>query len=152
MEFQAFTLQGSLKREVLALFTEAHLENDINLVIFLQDTGMNLFDKSDNSDKDICLLRFFDIAEKLIKELSGYWCDYIDPSSGLPMKTLTNNHFSDIDACCRLLKLNYVQSGGCMLMEHPKYGCSFYPSTFITNAPIEKLVKTLENLLNFLDN
>ena len=116
----------------------------------MQDTGIDLFEIADTSDKDRCLENFFAAAVMLDKELEGFWCDYIDPSSGLPMKTETNQCFSDIDACSRLLKLGYVQCGGCVVMEHPIYGFCFYPSTFFTVAPrhvvLEKLEKVKQSL------
>ena len=147
MEYHIFTISGALKREILSIFQNLSSSLEINLVIFIQDTETNLFNDCSNEEKDICLLNFFHIAEKLFNSLTDYWSDYIDPSSGLSMKTDTQNFYSDIDGCSRLMKLDYTNFGGCMMMLHPKYGASFYPSTFITTAPVNIIQNQLEIIL-----
>ena len=147
MEYQIFQVEGAFKREILTLFQKLKRSDNINIVLFFQDTGTSLLNRSDNSEKDECLIRFFEIAEKLCDELSEYWCDYFDPSSGLSMKSDSMIFFSDVEACSRLMKVNYVNCAGCMLINHQKFGTNFYPSSFITIAPIELVKLKLEKIL-----
>merc|ERR1711920_971680 len=58
-------------------------------------------------EKDRLLERFVEWAQKIASELQakGYWCDYIDPCSGLPMLTPDSNHvYSEVDGMQLLLK------------------------------------------------
>jgi Methylmalonic aciduria and homocystinuria type D protein len=148
MEYHVFSINGAFKREVVSIFPVLSSSNEINIVIFFQDAGINLFSRSDVTEKDKCLINFFDVSEKLCDELNDYWCDYIDPSSGLPMKTNTLRCFSDVEACTRLMKMDYSQSGGCMVLTHHKFGQSLYPSSFITNAPESIIKYKLSELIN----
>ena len=72
MEYQIFQVEGAFKRELLTLFQKLKRSDNINIVLFFQDTGTSLLNRSDNSEKDECLIRFFEIAEKLCDELSEY--------------------------------------------------------------------------------
>lgn len=134
-----FRIKGAFKRDLLAVFPHLRVHSEINVLIVLQDAGFDLFNRSDNLLKDQCLENFFKISEMLTKELAGFWCDYIDPCSGLFMKSDCNSFFSDIDACSRLMKLSYVQCSGCIVLTHPKFGSRLYPSTFFTSAPYSLL-------------
>ena len=99
-------------------------------------------------EKDRLLDRFGALCKDLRRALqvSGFWFDYCDPASGLPMFEDGGAVFSDVECFERLRKYKASQAGGCKVVFHPKWGSSFYPSTMFTNCPPDQFVKVLESL------
>lgn len=63
--------------------------SDMLIVPTCQKTAVDLVNRGDRveQEKDHCLERFMKWAEVVCEEIShaGYWVDFIDPSSGLPV-------------------------------------------------------------------
>ena len=75
----------------------------------------------------------------------GYWADYIDPCSGLPMLTEgCNKVFSEVDCMEVVLGYKSMNCGCCKVLLHPRWGSFVYPATIMTTAPTEALL----NLVN----
>ena len=75
---------------------------------------------------------------------AGYWSDYIDPCSGLPMITKScNKVYSEVDGmeCC----LNYksYNAGYCKILQHPIWGSAVYPATIFVYAPTNYILQLL---------
>lgn len=100
-------------------------------------------------EKDRLLNVFMDFARELCNSIrkAGYWADYIDPCSGLPMMTLNGSHkvYSEVDGmeCC----LNYksYNAGFCKVLAHPRWGTAVYPATMFACAPRHFIVQLLED-------
>jgi len=98
-------------------------------------------------EKDRLLNAFMAFAQILCDALGkrGYWCDYIDPCSGLPMVTMQRNKvYSEVDGIEALLGYKSYNAGFCKILQHPKWGTSVYPATVFAYAPRNLLVKLLQ--------
>lgn len=103
-------------------------------------------------EKDRLLENFSDWAAALCHELDarGYFADYIDPCSGLPMRTPnTTRVYSEVDGMELLLHYRCLNAGMCKVLLHPKYGAAVYPATLFTNAPLELLHQGFANQHTF---
>lgn len=76
------------KREIQAIFPDQDV-TDMLIVPTCQKTIVDLVNRGENveQEKDHCLERFFKWAEVVCEHVSsaGYWIDFIDPCSGLPV-------------------------------------------------------------------
>ena len=109
-----------------------------------QRTKMDLVQTGENVDveKDFCLERFIDFAKRVTDELraKGYWCDYIDPCSGLSMINRDSQHiYGEVDASVTLLNYQTTNSGCCKVILHPQWGSAVYPASLFTKAPVSAL-------------
>lgn len=74
----------------------------------------------------------------------GYWADYIDPTSGLPMNT------KNTSICLFENDESYVHFGFsikdlscCKVICHKWWGTRVYVGSIFTNAPLEEINKIL---------
>ena len=105
---------------------------------------MDLVQTGENVDveKDFCLERFIDFAKRVTDELraKGYWCDYIDPCSGLSMINRDSQHiYGEVDALVTLLNYECTNVGCCKIVMHPKWGSSVYPASLFAIAPEDEV-------------
>jgi hypothetical protein len=74
----------------------------------------------------------------------GYWADYIDPCSGLPMLTLNcNKVYSEVDGMEILLNYKAYNAGFCKVLQHPTWGSAVYPATMFCYAPRQVVAEIL---------
>ena len=93
--------------------------------------------------------QFMEFGKKLCEILVGlgYWADYIDPCSGLPMLTPnTTKVFSEVDCMQILLHYSTMDAGMCKILLHPKWGSSVYPASAFTNAPPNEVHKAIAEI------
>ena len=84
-----------------------------------------------------------DICQKIRSQ--GYWADYIDPCSGLPMLTVNcNKVYSEVDGMECLLNYRAYNAGFCKILTHPKWGSAVYPATIFAYCPIDVARDVLE--------
>jgi hypothetical protein len=77
----------------------------------------------------------------------GYWADYIDPCSGLPMISLNcNKVYSEVDGMECLLNYKAYNAGFCKILTHPKWGSAVYPATIFAHAPVDVVKSLIESL------
>jgi hypothetical protein len=128
-------------RELVHVFPGVDLNEVISLPT-VQKARHDLVKIGDEieEEKDRLLETFMDFAKKfcaLIKD-KGYWADYIDPCSGLPMLTPNcNKVYSEVDGMEVMLKYKTMNCGCCKVLLHPKWGSGVYPASMFTTAPIE---------------
>ncbi|KAH7620857.1 putative Cobalamin trafficking protein CblD [Nannochloris sp. 'desiccata'] len=92
------------------------------------------------NEKDRLLERFMEFAKHVCRtlETSGYWADYVDPCSGLPMiHRDTGSVYGEVEALCTLLRYKTQNAGCCKIILHPKWGSSVYPASMFAKAPLE---------------
>ena len=99
-------------------------------------------------EKDRLLNVFMDFARSMCKKIreQGYWSDFIDPCSGLPMLTMNcNKVYSEVDGmeCC--LGYKSYNAGFCKILTHPAWGSAVYPATMFAYAPRSVIVRMLES-------
>mmetsp|Transcript_14771 Transcript_14771/g.27792 ORF Transcript_14771/g.27792 Transcript_14771/m.27792 type:complete len:201 (-) Transcript_14771:1945-2547(-) len=76
-----------------------------------------------------------DVCEKIRSR--GYWADFIDPCSGLPMMTQNcNKVYSEVDGMECLLNYKSYNAGFCKILTHPKWGSAVYPATIFAHCPV----------------
>lgn len=89
-------------------------------------------------EKDRLLNVFMVFARNLCDKLrrAGWFADFIDPCSGLPMLTVDcNKVYSEVDGmeCC--LQYKSYSAGFCKILLHPQWGSAVYPATIFACAP-----------------
>lgn len=97
-------------------------------------------------EKDRCLEKFMEFAERFIGLLrdEGHWADFIDPCSGLPMKTPDSNQsYSEVAGFEHFLSFQTQNAGCCKVLLHPRWGSACYPATIFTTAPYEAVRKAI---------
>mmetsp|Transcript_21586 Transcript_21586/g.27815 ORF Transcript_21586/g.27815 Transcript_21586/m.27815 type:complete len:208 (+) Transcript_21586:56-679(+) len=98
-------------------------------------------------EKDRLLNVFMQFGASLCEKLRsyGFWADYIDPCSGLPMLTRhCNKVYSEVDGMEVLLGYRAYNAGFCKILLHPKWGSAVYPATIFAFAPSNLVQKILE--------
>jgi hypothetical protein len=145
MEVYVKVPAAAFQREILQMFREGK-EEKVVLVVVLQDSRCSLIEYSAQVQKDECLERFFEFARNLEENLEGFWNEFFDPASGLPMIQDSCIGFSDLEACIRGLKMESLCVGGCAMVRHKVFGFAVYPSTFVTSAPIDIVKEAVEKV------
>ena len=88
-------------------------------------------------------MKFAEIATDVLRE-KGFWCDYIDPCSGLAMIHKESQRvYGEVDALVTLLNYEYTNVGRCKIVIHPKWGSSVYPASLFAIAPEEEVRSAL---------
>lgn len=98
-------------------------------------------------EKDRLLNVFLDFGKEICERIRamGYWADYIDPCSGLPMITRDcNKVYSEVDGMECLLNYRAYNAGFCKVLTHPKWGTSVYPATMFCYAPRESVIELVK--------
>ncbi|KAL3815582.1 hypothetical protein ACHAXA_001561 [Cyclostephanos tholiformis] len=100
-------------------------------------------------EKDRLLNVFIAFGKYLCEQLRamGYWADYIDPCSGLPMISLNcNKVYSEVDGMECLLNYKAYNAGFCKILTHPRWGSAVYPATIFAHAPSDIVKSLIESL------
>ncbi|KAF9923699.1 hypothetical protein FBU30_006230 [Linnemannia zychae] len=91
-------------------------------------------------------IRWSTAIHNILKKL-GYWSDMTDPASGFPsFSERGRDVYPDVEGCQLLLKYDFQNAGCCKILLHPIWGSKIYPATFFTTAPIDVLVKAIEQV------
>eukprot|EP00581_Thalassiosira_minuscula_P016296 CAMPEP_0183731830 /NCGR_PEP_ID=MMETSP0737-20130205/36580_1 /TAXON_ID=385413 /ORGANISM="Thalassiosira miniscula, Strain CCMP1093" /LENGTH=205 /DNA_ID=CAMNT_0025964665 /DNA_START=117 /DNA_END=734 /DNA_ORIENTATION=+ len=100
-------------------------------------------------EKDRLLNVFMSFGKYICEQLraKGFWADYIDPCSGLPMMSLNcNKVYSEVDGMECLLNYKAYNAGFCKILTHPKWGSAVYPATIFAHAPADVVKSLIESL------
>ena len=86
-------------------------------------------------------LQFLEFGEEVCSKIKaqGYWADYIDPCSGLPMLTKScNKVYSEVDGMECLLNYRAYNAGFCKVLTHPggEVPCIRRPSFAMLPEPL----------------
>jgi hypothetical protein len=148
IEVSVHTLPKPLQREFNHVFPESnlnlHMYNDADAVFLAiptnQKARVDLVAVGEHieDEKDRLLNVYMGFAETICQRIrqAGYFSDYIDPCSGLPMLTLNcSKVFSEVDGmqCC--LSYKAYDAGMCKILMHPSFGSYVYPGTMFCFAP-----------------
>jgi hypothetical protein len=146
---------GAPKRvldQVTGIFPGLSAATDLLVIPTCQRSDVDLVTTGEAADaeKDRLLERFAEWAVALCGRLSsaGYWCDYIDPCSGLPMMHKEGQTpYSEVEGLTVLLGYRTANAGCCKVVLHPKWGTSVYPATVFARAPaaaVEAAIRAVE--------
>jgi len=161
IECSVHTLPKPLLREFRHVFGEKY-QNDSDAMQDDDDNGSELLAIPTNQqarkdlvatgddveyEKDRLLNVFLDFGGEICGKIRGmgYWADYIDPCSGLPMITRDcNKVYSEVDGMECLLNYRAHNAGFCKVLTHPKWGSAVYPATIFCYAPRDEVIKLVK--------
>ncbi|VEU38655.1 unnamed protein product [Pseudo-nitzschia multistriata] len=126
---------STLSAELLAIPTNQHARHDLVAI------GDHI-----EAEKDRLLNCFLEFGEEVCSKIqqAGYWADYIDPCSGLPMLTKNcNKVYSEVDGMECLLNYRAYNAGFCKVLTHPRWGSAVYPATIFCYAPRDVVAQIL---------
>lgn len=76
----------------------------------------------------------------------GYWCDFIDPSSGAPFHSDSATTFAETDDRIRSLGFQVLELGCCRAVCCQRFGQCMVMTTAFVEAPVESLTDALKLL------
>eukprot|EP00245_Coleochaete_scutata_P002668 TRINITY_DN13625_c0_g1_i2.p1 TRINITY_DN13625_c0_g1~~TRINITY_DN13625_c0_g1_i2.p1 ORF type:complete len:181 (+),score=38.00 TRINITY_DN13625_c0_g1_i2:110-652(+) len=147
MEYSVHQCPRQYKSDLESIFPGVDVV-DLLIVPTCQNAEVDLVQVGEviEKEKDRLLEVFVDWAKKVCERLmaNGYWADYLDPCSGLPMiHRETNTVYGEVDALTTLLGYPVANAGCCKVVLHPRWGSSVYPATMFTKAPLDALLETI---------
>ena len=152
IECSIHTLPKPLLREFKHIFPEIEGNDTMQLYAIAtnQKAKHDLVAIGDHieAEKDRLLNVFLSFAHDFCQKIQklGYWADYIDPCSGLPMLTRNcNKVYSEVESMQVLLNYRAYSAGFCKILVHPKWGSSVYPATMFVRAKEEDVVQLLKS-------
>ena len=98
------------------------------------------------AEKDLLLERFVAWAAAVCDALAarGCWGDYVDPCSGLAVRTPHSRvPYPEVDAFETLLRWRTGVAGCCRVLSHPTWGTHAYLATLFARAPVGVLEECL---------
>ncbi|CAM9767233.1 unnamed protein product, partial [Chrysoparadoxa australica] len=138
VEVSVHTCPRSMIRELQFVFPRVDLEECLAIPTN-QKASLDLVNLGDivELEKDKLLNNFISFGAAICDRLEslGHWADYVDPCSGLPMRTRSNKVYSEVEGMQLLLRYQVLNAGGCKVLLHPKWGSAVYPATLFTTAP-----------------
>lgn len=144
LEYHICTAPKRVLDQLASIFPGTRAATDLLVVPTCQRSDVDLVTTGEKADaeKDRLLEQFVEWAVAVCGRLSsaGYWCDYIDPCSGLPMMHKeTQTPYSEVEGLSLLLGYRTANAGCCKVILHPKWGSSVYPATLFARAPADAL-------------
>ncbi len=143
LELSVHSCSKMMMREVYHIFPHLKKSHESVLAILtIQKSRLDVvrMGREIEEEKDRCLETFMEFAELFIVRLceEDYWADFIDPCSGLPMKTPDSNRpYSEVAGFEHFRRFQTQNAGCCKVLLHPRWGSACYPATIFTTAPYE---------------
>jgi len=158
LECVAQQCPASLRKEFQSLFPEcigAHslLVGDLTVITLSQHTVNNMSGWSEavEDEREQLLDKFVDGAKEICRSLnqSGYWADFIEPSSGKPFfGAHTNSTLFETDETYKRLGFDIDDLGCCKVIRHAQWGTHAYVGSLFTNAPMNlPVIQQLSSLV-----
>ncbi|KAI9320822.1 hypothetical protein BX666DRAFT_1911647 [Dichotomocladium elegans] len=100
-----------------------------------------------NAERDEKLELFMQWGSRIIKRLTslGMWADLTDPTSGFPLVSAPGpSPYPDVHCTHELTRYDLQNVGCCHILLHPTWKSHIYPATFFTTAPLDILVRVIE--------
>lgn len=148
IEVSTHIVSGTVKREVDIVFPN----QACNAVVAVPTCQRARFDLVNigpeiEAEKDRLLELFMEFSGSVASALQarGFWVDYIDPCSGLPVMDRDCNKFYDeVSGAQALLRYDVMNAGCCKVLLHPTWGSAVYPATLFTSAPESEIEAVLQ--------
>jgi len=142
MELRAHSCPTLLRKDFKELFPNKNImEGNFTVVVisFKTDTDQTLWSSEVEEEREKLLESYIHGAVEICQafEDSGYWADFIDPTSGKPFKgPHTNFTLFETDERYRKLGFDIKDLGCCKVVSHPVWGSHAYIGALFTDAPI----------------
>jgi len=119
LEYSVHDMPKRVAQEVAHVFPSIDLEG-VLVIPTCQRSVVDLVQMGEaiETEKDRLLERFAEWAKAVCEKLNsaGYWADYIDPCSGLPMIHGGQNVYSEVDGMTALLGYKTQNAGCCKVI------------------------------------
>jgi hypothetical protein len=124
------------------------------LVLYHTNTNMSVWSYDSHSEREKILKAFTQISLSVTKVIKaeGYWCDFIDPTSGMPYHgSYSNETFTECDEDFYRLSesLSLEDIGCCRALRHEDWGFNVFAGLLITNAPKELAIEVYQSTDHF---
>ena len=150
IEFSVHTIPRAFRHDLQPVLPGVALEGELPLLLVptCQHAAVDLVSWGDAeaAEKDLLLERFVAWAAAVCERLAarGCWGDYVDPCSGLAVRTPHSRiAYPEVDAFETLLRWRTAVAGCCKVLSHPAWGTSVYLATLFAKAPVEVLEEVL---------
>uniref|UniRef100_A0A7S1U3I4 Methylmalonic aciduria and homocystinuria type D protein n=1 Tax=Phaeomonas parva TaxID=124430 RepID=A0A7S1U3I4_9STRA len=150
LQISAHECQRSMIRELKSVFPTVDMAGAVAIpTVQHAVTDLVAVGEDVENEKDRLLNVFVDFAKDVVEAFAagGFWADYIDPCSGLPMGSPGNTVYSEVEGHTRLLHYRAVNAGPCKVLLHPAWGSEIYPATMFTTAPPEVVAEVLQRII-----
>ena len=151
IEYSVHTIPRAFRVDLQPVLPGVDLDGEpaVLLVPTCQHSIMDLANWGDSvaREKDLLLERFVAWAAVVCDGLAarGFWGDYVDPCSGLAVRTPNSRvPYPEVDAFETLLKWRTSVAGCCKVLAHPRWGTSVYLATLFAKAPLEVLAEVMQ--------
>eukprot|EP00238_Polyblepharides_amylifera_P014948 CAMPEP_0196580022 /NCGR_PEP_ID=MMETSP1081-20130531/26406_1 /TAXON_ID=36882 /ORGANISM="Pyramimonas amylifera, Strain CCMP720" /LENGTH=176 /DNA_ID=CAMNT_0041899773 /DNA_START=37 /DNA_END=567 /DNA_ORIENTATION=- len=156
MEYSVHDVPKRFKEELGCIFPGLDLTG-LLIIPTCQNSAVDLVRVGEEieTEKDRLLERFMEWAKLVCEKLDtkGHWSDFMDPCSGLAMRTKECHvPYGEVDALSTLLGYQTANAGCCKVVLHPTWGSSIYPSTMFTKAPLADLVQAIQEVEKEIGN
>ena len=150
IEYSVHTVPRAFRSDLAPVLPGVPLEGEPTFLIVptCQRSCVDLVNWDDPvaREKDLLLERFVAWAAAVCERLAarGCWGDYVDPCSGLAVRTPHSRiAYPEVDAFETLLRWRTAVAGCCKVLSHPTWGTSVYLATLFAKAPVEVLEEVL---------
>ncbi|XP_064455890.1 cobalamin trafficking protein CblD-like [Ornithodoros turicata] len=132
-----------LKKDFQDLFPSQNIENDALTVITLThktENDMNYWSEDGDIERDQLNAQFVVKARMICSTLqdSGYWADFIDPTSGRPyLGPYTSSTMLETDERYKNFGFTIEDLGCCKVITHHLWGSNALVGCLFTNAPFD---------------
>jgi len=143
MECKAQKCPRLLRLQFTPLFPDRNLfDGNLTVINFTQKTmtDMAAWSEEMEAEREKLLESFFKIATEIatFMKKDGFWCDFIDPSSGRPyFGNFTNHTLFETDERYKHFGFDIEDLGCCKVIRHEVWGTRVFIGTLFTNAPLE---------------
>eukprot|EP01039_Chlorochromonas_danica_P008851 gene8851-9760_t len=139
----------SLIEDIAHVFPDRTIDHPV-VITTMQHAKMELVQLGQEVDaeKDFLLERFVRFATAVCQRVQkkGFWIDFIDPCSGLPMHGAGNSIYNEVQSAQILLGYDYMNAGCCKVLLHPVWTTAVYPASIVSTAPPELVINVLNEL------
>jgi len=137
-----------LLARLVSLFKESPQVSNLMplLVMYHTEYDMSVWSYDSHSEREKIVNNFIQIALTVTASLksAGYWCDFIDPTSGMPYHgSYCNETFTECDEDFHRLddSLSLEDIGSCRALMHCDWGFNVFAGLLLTNAPKDVLIQ-----------
>ena len=125
------------------------IPDNTRALIFLNETchDQSVWSNQSSDERHFLTKLFTEWASKVSSELveSGYWCDFVDPASGLLHYNVgySSNPLLDTDEDFTIFSdaLDLVEIGCCRELHHANFGFHVFVGVILTDAPSDQLLQ-----------
>ena len=130
-----------------SLFKECPQKDHLNQLMILYHTeyNMSVWSYDSHSEREEMVKTFtqfsLSVSDKIKK--AGYWCDFIDPTSGMPYHgSYSNETLTECDEDFHRLSdyLSLEDIGCCRALKHCNWDFNIFAGLLVTDAPAEILM------------